>query len=366
MDRTTKPVHRRAPSRLTDRRTAPRPASVAPSATAPPEFPGCRPIHVSRDGIADYEGRLEYWEADTETAWVVRAPVSYWHELPGQRLARLTERIAAVRGAAIETVGNTDLLIRNRAGERQRILQADQVVYLRQQAIRRLGPAIEIGRDELPDVILEVDLTTDVRRGKLGLYESWGFPEVWVDVPDRRMPSSSASRRPGLTIHLLGPEGYGSAATGRAFSGWSAAEIHRALNEDALSAETVDVLRRVGPRPGQAVGHRAGRRPVPLRRAAGEPSRRPRGRCLGRRLGRRTRGRPRDPRHARRPPVGGFHRASRRLCRRPGRGPHPRRRRVPGRGRLPAAPRSACAQPYMTEGTPARGLPRRRPRAGPT
>ena len=257
MERTTTSTHRRAPSRLTDRRTVPRPAGAAPSATATPEFPGCRPIHVSRDGIADYEGRLEYWDADTETAWVVRAPVGVWHELPGQRLARLAERIASVRGAAIETVGNADLLLRNQAGERQRILQADQVVYLRQQAIRRLGAAIEIGRDELPDVILEVDLTTDVRRGKLALYESWGFPEVWVDVPDRRAPSSPASRNSGLTIHLLGPDGYGSAATSRAFSGWSAAEIHRALNEDALSGETVDILRRVG----RAMGEESGTGP---------------------------------------------------------------------------------------------------------
>ncbi|MYD85772.1 MAG: hypothetical protein F4018_00385 [Acidobacteria bacterium] len=258
MEQTTKPVHRRTPSRLTDRRPGARPAGASPSATATtPEFPGCRPIHVSRDAIADYEGRLEYWEADTETAWVVRAPVSVWHELPGQRLARLVERIAAVRGAAIETVGNADLLLRNPAGERQRILQADQVVYLRQQAVRRIGPAIEMGRHELPDVILEVDLTTDVRRGKLALYESWGFPEVWVDVPDRRTPSSPASHKPGLTIHLLGPDGYGSAATSRAFSGWSAAEIHRALNEDALSGETVDVLRRVG----RALGRQSGTGP---------------------------------------------------------------------------------------------------------
>ena len=255
MERTKTSTHRRAPSRLTDRRTVPRPAGAAPSATtAPPEFPGCRPIHVSRDGIADYEGRLEYWDADTETAWMVRAPVGVWHELPGQRLARLAERIASVRGAAIETVGNADLLLRNQAGERRRILQADQVVYLRQQAIRRLGAAIEIGRDELPDVILEVDLTTDVRRGKLALYESWGFPEVWVDVPDRRAPSSPASRNSGLTIHLLGPDGHGSAATSGAFSGWSAGEIHRALNEDALSGETVDILRRVGHAMGEESG----------------------------------------------------------------------------------------------------------------
>ena len=203
-------------------------------------------MHISRDEITDYEGRLEYWDADTETAWLVRAPTSPWHELPGQRLARLTERIAAARGAAIETLGSADLLLRNQAGERQRILQADQIVYLRQQTIRRLGAAIEIGRDELPDVILEVDLTTDVRRGKLALYESWGFPELWVDVPDGRVPSSPRSRAAELTIHVLGPNGYEPASSSRALCGWSATEIHRALNEDALSGDTVHVLRRVG------------------------------------------------------------------------------------------------------------------------
>ena len=254
------PVIPRRPTatRLTDRGARARAGAAAPtSTTAPHEFPGCRPVHISRDEIADYDGRLEYWDADTETAWVVRAPVSFWHELPGQRLARLAERIAAARGAAIETLGNTDLLLRNRAGERRRILQADQAVYLRQQTIRRLGAAIEVRRDELPDVILEVDLTTDVRRGKLALYESWGFPEVWVDVPDRRVASSPRSRKAGLTIHLLGPNGYDPAASSRAFRGWSATEIHRALNEDALSGDTVDVLRRVG----RAMGSESGTGP---------------------------------------------------------------------------------------------------------
>ena len=242
-------------SRLTDRNPVPPSAPLTPSATpGAHEFPGCRPVHISRDAIADYDGRLEYWDADSETAWVVRAPVSIWHELPGQRLARLMERVAAVRGAAIETLGNSDLLLRNEAGERQRILQADQIVYLRQQTIRRLGAAIEVSRDDLPDVILEVDLTTDVRRGKLALYESWGFPELWIDVPDARVPSSPRSRRVGLTIHVLGPKGYEPASSSRAFCGWSATEIHRALNEDALSGDTVDTLRRVGRAMGAASG----------------------------------------------------------------------------------------------------------------
>ena len=38
-------------------------------------------------------------------------------------------------------------------------------------------------RDPLPDVVLEVDHTTDVRRRKLGIYMECGFPEIWVLVP---------------------------------------------------------------------------------------------------------------------------------------------------------------------------------------
>ena len=41
--------------------------------------------------------------------------------------------------------------------------------------------------------------------GKLRLYESWGFPEVWVEVPDTYTPSRRPGVRPGTTIHV--PEG---------------------------------------------------------------------------------------------------------------------------------------------------------------
>ena len=167
------------------------------------EFPGCRPIHIPRSGFADYDGRYEYWEARTETAWEVNEPTSPYHELPSQRLARLSARIAAVRGSPIETFGTSDLLVRDATGERLSILQADQILYLDPGRSQPLGHAVEIGQDVLPDVILEVDLTTDVRRGKLAIYESWGFPEVWVDVPDKRSLSTGRNRPSELTIYLL-------------------------------------------------------------------------------------------------------------------------------------------------------------------
>ena len=80
----------------------------------------------------------------------------------------------------------------------------------------------------------------------LPLYESWGFPEVWVDVPDAPSPSRPRARRPGLTIHLLEDGRYRAAAESRALPGWTAAEIHEALNEAEPSARTSAVLERVG------------------------------------------------------------------------------------------------------------------------
>ena len=209
------------------------------------QFPGCRPVRISQDEIADYEGRIEYWSADTEIAMVCE-PVSVYHELPPQRLVRLIDRIAQTRGSPIETFGASDLLVRDAHGRHLRILQADQTVYLRPRAARPWGPAIEVGSDQLPDVVLEVDNTTDVRRGKLGIYESWGFPEVWVEVPDMATPSRPAGLRPGLTIYLLRDEGFRTAPTSRAFPGWTAEEIHLALNEPELSGATTAALRRVG------------------------------------------------------------------------------------------------------------------------
>ena len=221
----------------TTQRPAPRPA---------PEFPGCRAVTITREAIATYEGRYELWDAETETAWMVREPTGAAHEQPSQRLARLGGMIADARGAPIECFGSTDLERRDAQGRRQRIMQADQAVYVYPRRTWWPAGAIVVGEHPYPDVILEVDHTTDVRRGKLALYEAWGFPEVWVEVPDRTTPSRPAGRRPGLTIHVLEGGAYLESAVSRAFPGWTVEEIHTALNEEALSAGTCRSLARVG------------------------------------------------------------------------------------------------------------------------
>ena len=106
--------------------------------------------------------------------------------------------------------------------------------------------AMMAGEDDFPDVVLEVDHTTDARRAKLGLYEAWGFPEVWVEVPDAGTASRPRRRRPGLTIHRRVAGAFQASAASGAFPGWTAAEIHAALNETELSERTFAVLHRVG------------------------------------------------------------------------------------------------------------------------
>ena len=227
-----------------------KPAAQPPTAA---DFPGCKPVRLPREELDDCEVRLEYWDTVSETAWICD-PVSSYHEDPARCLGRLAERIAAVRGAPVKCLGSTDLTERDERGEPRLIMQADELVYLHPEHARLPRPALTIGEHDFPEVVLEVDHTTDVRRRKLGQYEAWGFPEVWVEVPEARTPYRAGSRRSGLTIHLLEDGAYRESAQSRAFPGWTAAEIHAALNEETLSARTSAVLERVGTLLGEREG----------------------------------------------------------------------------------------------------------------
>ena len=127
-----------------------------------------------------------------------------------------------------------------------------------------------------------VDNTTDVRRGKLALYESWGFPEVWVEVPEQSSPSRPAGLRPGLTIHLLEGGRFRTASSSRAFPSWTAqgnpprAERARGVVRHHGRVAQGGTNARCGSR------NRPGRRPVAARGAPAEPCRGPRrGPCRG-------------------------------------------------------------------------------------
>lgn len=210
---------------------------------------GCEPMPLSVTEIANYEGRYEYWEAETETAWVLR-DTSPNHEQPSARLVGLVQDIAKMRGTPIVLYGTADLQERDADGARVRAAQADQLIYLK--CPDHLPPVFVVDDFPLPDVVFEVDLTTDVRDRKLDVYASWGVSELWVEVPDAHMPSKR--KPPGLTIHILKDGVYMPRRESVAFPTWSAREIHNALNEPYTSAITVGTLRRVGEAMGRLVG----------------------------------------------------------------------------------------------------------------
>ena len=260
--------------------------ALGPAPYRDEDFPGCESFHLPASELDHYEYRLEFWDGATETAWKVCEPTSIQHEQPSRRLGRMAERVASLRGSAIESFGSGDLVRRDAAGRKRWLMQADEVLYLHPDRVRLAGPAIDVDRDPLPDVVLEVDHTTDVRRRKLGIYKESGFPEIWVLVP-----WESSVRKPGLAIHVRHGEGYREEEQSRAFPGWRAEEIHRALTEAPMSAGAWRALERVA----LSMGEREGTTPEddPLMRshsaqvrAEGRAEGRREGRAEGRREGR--------------------------------------------------------------------------------
>ena len=225
---------------------------LGPATYRDEDFPGCESFRLPASELDDYEGRLEFWDGVTEMAWKVCEPTSVQHEEPSRRLVRMAERVASLRGAPVACIGSSDLVCRDASGRKRWLMQADEVLYLHPDRVRLRGPAIDVDTDPVPDVVLEVDHTTDVRRRKLGLYMESGFPEIWVLVP-----WDSSVRAPGLAIHVRRGAGYREEGESRAFPGWRAEEIHRALTEEPLSAGARRALERTA----LAMGERAGTRP---------------------------------------------------------------------------------------------------------
>ena len=220
------------------------------------DFPGCESFHLPASEIDRYEGRLEFWDGDTETAWKVCDPTSIYHEQPSRRLVRMAERVSGLRGSPIECFGSADLVRQGATGRKRWLMQADEVLYLHPDRSRLKGPAIDVDEDPLPDVVLEVDHTTDVRRRKLDIYKESGFPEVWVLVP-----WESSVRAPGLTIHVRREDGYREEEASRAFPGWKAEEIHSLCTDrDAIVGDGMASTGTDGSGDGRARGYEAGRR----------------------------------------------------------------------------------------------------------
>ena len=131
-----------------------------------------------RDEIATYEGRFEFWDADTETAWVMCDPTGFAHEGPSQRLAGLSP--VDCRGTRV-----ADRVLRcdgPRASQRAgRAVAESSRRTRRSTCIRgvrgaRAPEAWRIGAHDHPDVVLEVDNTTGRPAGEARSLRGVGIP----------------------------------------------------------------------------------------------------------------------------------------------------------------------------------------------
>lgn len=202
--------------------------------------------------------KIELYDFEAERVWRVADGPSAPHEHPLTMFRKFVERVAMVRGAPIMLGGASGLQLLDSERRQVRAMHPDEMVFLDPARQDRIASEYEwAAAQEHPDVVLEVDDTTDVRRSKLLVYADWGFPELWVEVPEAYSPSRPRGRQPGLTIYLLEEGRYRESGESRAFPGLSAGEAHRVMNERTPSAEMVALASRVG----RALGLRTGTGP---------------------------------------------------------------------------------------------------------
>ena len=233
-------------------RPAARPENPALSGLA---FPGCDRVPMTLAEYRRSEYPLEMWDAASHTAWRLREGPTWEHEGPSQALAQMAALIAAARGSTIKCYGAMGMVRDGDPPGRRLVLHPDQTVYLHPAFVEQeYGDPLLVVGASYPDVVLEVDHTTDVRPGKLRIYESWGVPELWVEVPDQSSRSRPASLRPGLTIRLLRNGAYRESPVSRAFPGWRAEDVHEGMNEIGFSERTCAILEHLGRRLGAREG----------------------------------------------------------------------------------------------------------------
>ena len=232
----------------------------APSASSPLadlEFVGCDAMPVNYDQymlLRQEKRRIELWDKSAGMAWELRDGPTGMHEWPIYQLKEMMVLMAAVRGISVPCYGSRGLALLDGNGQRLRVLHPDQSVYLHRPLSYDGHGDIPVRRCGFPDIVMEVDNTTDTRKGKLKLYEDMGVPELWIDVPELSLdyPDQKPPRRPrglvpGLTIFLLEDGRYREHPASRALRGWKAKEIHDGLNDlKGLSPRHCEVLAKLG------------------------------------------------------------------------------------------------------------------------
>ena len=220
-------------------------------------FPGCKPVRLPREELELYDGRLEFWDGATGTAWVCEPNSPLPREAggrvaqpggthrPGTRLAhhllRLdgpdgAQRGGACRGASCRRTSRCTCIPDGR-GCRGRWRWRWGSTTCRTWCWRWTTPRTCTG-------------------GSCGCTRRGGSRRCgWRCRTIGRRADRSVGAR-GLTIHVLEDGVYRESPESRAFPGWSAEELHVAFNERVRSERTCEVLERVGSALGGAGGGR--------------------------------------------------------------------------------------------------------------
>ena len=76
----------------------------APAQYRDEDFPGCESFPLPASEIDHYEGRLEFWDGYTETAWKIPGtPIQ--HEGPSRNLTMRSAQFAMLRGSPASARG---------------------------------------------------------------------------------------------------------------------------------------------------------------------------------------------------------------------------------------------------------------------
>lgn len=235
-------------------------------------FVGCDPVPVNYGQyvlLREAKRRIALWDRDAGLAWEVRDGPSGEHEWPIQALHEMMVLLGIVRGIRIPCFGNRGLAVLDENGQRKRVLHPDQSVYMAPPVHYDGEGDIPVDRSGYPNIVMEVDHTTNTRKGKLDLYEAMGVPELWIEVPElwfegpdvwplmphEKSPNRPAGLVPGLSIFLLEDGRYCEHSASQALLGWKATDIHQALNDlKGPSSDVTAALEDIGRRFGAQTG----------------------------------------------------------------------------------------------------------------
>ena len=158
-------------------------------------FPGSSPLPMRRGEFEAYDGRIEYWDDRSGTAWVV-AENSGIHEGSSRRLPHLVERIASVRGAPIVSFGSVSLVVRDAEGRAERALEADETLYLHP------DHAATCHRKQRRHALVVAQIVPSARRvGPVGMLQLRLPPQLFADA--HRLERSEATDAIG-PVRILG------------------------------------------------------------------------------------------------------------------------------------------------------------------